>query len=81
VVVIRFASPGTKLRTRCNYARAELAGKRCTLDSPTRRSMRARRLNTTQRLGIESSEAERRLKAGYSTCKSVNVEHTHIRMQ
>jgi len=55
-----------------NCTRAELAGKRCALDSPIRQSMRAQRLNATRRLGIESPEA------GYNTCKCVSVEHTHI---
>jgi len=44
-------------RSQCNYTRAELAEKRCALDSPTRRSMRVRRLNATWRLSIESPEA------------------------
>jgi len=43
-------------RSRRNYTRVELARKFCVLDSPTRRSMRARRLNATRRLGIESPE-------------------------
>ena len=67
-VVIHFASPVMKLRTQYNYTRAELAEKRYALDLPTRKNMRARRLNATRRLGIESTEAERSPKAGYSTC-------------
>jgi len=43
-------------RSQRNYTRAELAGKCCALDSPTKQSMRARRLNATWRLGIESPE-------------------------
>jgi len=65
-------------RSRCNYTQAGLVGKPCVLYSPTRQSKRARRLNTTRRLGIEISEPESSSKAGYSTCKSVSVEHTHI---
>jgi len=61
-----------------NYTRAELTGNRCALDLPTRRSIRAWRLNTTGRLGIESREAECSPKARYSTCRSVSVRHTHI---
>jgi len=48
------------------------------LDSPTRRSMRDRRLNTTRKLGIKSLEAEHSPKAGYSTCRSVSIKHMHI---
>jgi len=35
-------------------------------------------LNATRRLGIESPETERSPKAGYSICRSLSVEHTHI---
>ena len=59
-------------RSRRNYTRMELAIER--LGSSTRWSIRARRLNVTRRLGIESSEAERSLEAGYSTCRSVSVD-------
>jgi len=54
-------------RSRCNYTRAELPRKRYTLDSTVKRSMRARRLNATQRLGVESPEAKRSPKSRYST--------------
>ena len=48
---------------------------------PTRRSMKARRLNATRRLGIESLEAERSPKAWYSTCTRCYYRmSTHIIM-
>jgi len=60
-------------RSRRNYARAELARKRRALDSPTRRSMRAWRLNATRRLGIESPEAERNLMLGIVHARDVST--------
>jgi len=64
-------------RSRHNYTQAELAGKHCALDSPTRRSMRAQRLNAIRRLGIEIPEAERSPKARYSPAR-VLVSNTRI---